>query len=39
LCVVAGRVATFRVMGPMDDHDHLMKHMIEDAGVRRFSRT
>jgi putative Mg2+ transporter-C (MgtC) family protein len=30
---------TFRVMGPMDDHDHLMKHMIEDAGVRRFSRT
>jgi putative Mg2+ transporter-C (MgtC) family protein len=30
---------TFRVMGPMDDHDHLMKHMIEDTGVRRFSRT
>ena len=30
---------TFRVMGPMDDHDHLMKHMIHDAGVHSFSRT
>jgi putative Mg2+ transporter-C (MgtC) family protein len=30
---------TFRVMGPMDDHDHLMKHMIHDTGVHRFSRT
>jgi len=29
---------TFRVMGPMDDHDHLMKHMIHDAGVHRFTR-
>ena len=30
---------TFRVMGPMDDHDQLMKHMIHDTGIRRFSRT
>jgi len=30
---------TFRVMGPMDDHDHLMKHMLQDAGVHRFSRS
>jgi putative Mg2+ transporter-C (MgtC) family protein len=30
---------TFRVMGPMDDHDHLVKHMIHDTGVHRFSRT
>jgi putative Mg2+ transporter-C (MgtC) family protein len=36
----AGHVeVTFRVMGPMDDHDHLMKHMIHDTGVHRFSRT
>jgi len=30
---------TFRVTGPADDHDQLMKHMIQDNGVRRFSRT
>lgn len=30
---------SFRVMGPMEDHDHLVKHMIHDAGVRRFSRS
>ena len=30
---------TFRVMGAMDDHDLLMKHMIHDTGVHRFSRT
>ena len=30
---------TFRVRGPMADHDHLLKHMIRDDAVRRFSRT
>ncbi|MFL5538928.1 MAG: hypothetical protein ACJ8J0_08045, partial [Longimicrobiaceae bacterium] len=30
---------TFRVMGPMPDHDHLMKHMLQDEGVHRFSRS
>jgi putative Mg2+ transporter-C (MgtC) family protein len=30
---------TFRVMGPTSDHDELMRHMIHDAGIRRFSRT
>jgi putative Mg2+ transporter-C (MgtC) family protein len=30
---------SFRVMGPSEDHDHLVKHMIHDAGVRRFSRS
>lgn len=36
----AGHVeVTFRVMGPMPDHDHLMKHMLHDEGVHRFSRS
>ena len=30
---------TFRVIGPTTDHDELMRHMIHDEGVRRFSRT
>lgn len=30
---------TFRVTGPKPDHDQLLKHMIRDDGVRRFSRT
>jgi putative Mg2+ transporter-C (MgtC) family protein len=29
---------TFHVSGPVDAHEHLMKHMIHDDGVRRFSR-
>lgn len=30
---------TFRVSGPRADHDQLVKHMIRDDAVRRFSRT
>jgi len=30
---------TFRVMGPMPGHERLMKHMLQDAAVHRFSRT
>lgn len=29
---------TFRVSGPLDDHQHLVDHMIRDTGVHRFSR-
>lgn len=35
----AGHVeVTFRVTGPAPDHEHLMKHMLQDAAVHRFSR-
>jgi putative Mg2+ transporter-C (MgtC) family protein len=30
---------TFRVTGPADDHDQLMKHMLHDADIHRFSRS
>lgn len=30
---------TFRVSGPLADHDRLLKHMIRDDAVRHFSRT
>jgi putative Mg2+ transporter-C (MgtC) family protein len=30
---------TFKATGPLDDHDQLVKHMVRDQGVRRFSRS
>ena len=30
---------TFRVIGPQNEHEKLVKHMLRDAGVRRFNRT
>lgn len=29
---------TFRVAGPHDEHEALMKHMLHEKGIRRFSR-
>ncbi|MBV9107794.1 MAG: MgtC/SapB family protein [Gemmatimonadetes bacterium] len=30
---------TFRVVGPQEDHEKLVKHMLHEKGVRRFKRS
>ena len=30
---------TFRVVGPQEDHEKLVKHMLREKGVRRFKRS